>query len=624
MKKIGLILLAFLMSISVVACGKSSDAIGASDDTTAQLVVLSVGDKLYKLNESGIPYELEIPDDRGDTLVRDYATLDDSVCVIYSVNKEDGEYLAGMFAVIEKDGKMSTIELDDSIPIYSAVVAAYDGDFYFAYSMYKESSSYEYRSFVYDATSNKLVETDKFLEAEQILAAHPNNDIGYGMSPLEMYKKYGHIALRTGDSGIKILDISGNEKYTITPRYEGRSVLEYSSQKGAVVYDALDTDISTVNHEYYVDFETGNTYPIGEGAEYKAYVLGEYKDCLVLVDEDTQEYGCSVFNYRLFDTLTGTDMPLFSNELYGNSYYSIAPYYCAKVVGNKLYYIGVDERKSEWYTCDIASENHEIASTTVVTGDSDFSSLGKILHGYNTFYFEPGEEDKFADCFADNGIENYEHYFSENKVRSYAYYVEGFQLDSNIKNADKINEKLKAYFDEKIASNEEAAITSKNEFLEYGYFPGLFTFSTNDENVSSVQLLGDKYVQIGYSGYDYFGGAHGMPYHTYVIYSLDTANEVTFADLYSGTQEEFAKIVADYSLESYMNNEELYYPPFDENDSDYEADLYQQFLDGATTEMQGYFDGDNYVIEYAPYEYGPYAAGFIEVPIPLSKLGIKF
>ena len=75
--------------------------------------------------------------------------------------------------------------------------------------------------------------------------------------------------------------------------------------------------------------------------------------------------------------------------------------------------------------------------------------------------------------------------------------------------------------------------------------------------------------------------------------------------------------MAQYSVQNWKDNPDPYFG-WDSEDAAY-ADLY----DNASLDMLMRYGTDGIVIEYSPYEYGPYASGYIGVEIPYEALNIN-
>lgn len=202
----------------------------------------------------------------------------------------------------------------------------------------------------------------------------------------------------------------------------------------------------------------------------------------------------------------------------------------------------------------------------------------------------------------------------------YEYYQECFKLDPSYEQAERINERLKEVWEGDIqyaedeAAQELSHLTGDGEPDEYSmsYYPLSY-----DNNLSRVEMPGSDYLTVDYSGYEYTGGAHGYPYRSHYLFDLTTGEEKTLADLYQGTEEEFKDIVAQYSVQNWKDNPDPYFG-WDSEDA-----AYADFHDGASLDMLMRYGTDGIVIEYSPYEYGPYASGYIEVEIPYEALNIN-
>lgn len=202
----------------------------------------------------------------------------------------------------------------------------------------------------------------------------------------------------------------------------------------------------------------------------------------------------------------------------------------------------------------------------------------------------------------------------------YEYYQECFQLDPSYEQADRINERLKEIWEgdiqyaENQAAQELSYLTGDDELDEYSL--SIYPLSY-DNNLNRVEVLGSDYLTVDYSGYEYTGGAHGYPYRSHYLFDLTTGEEKTLADLYQGSEEEFKDIVAQYSVQNWKDNPDPYF------DCDSEDTAYANFHDSASLDMLMRYGTDGIVIEYSPYEYGPYASGYIEVEIPYEALNIN-
>ena len=165
----------------------------------------------------------------------------------------------------------------------------------------------------------------------------------------------------------------------------------------------------------------------------------------------------------------------------------------------------------------------------------------------------------------------------------------------------------------------KAGDASECEEIGHGEERGSVTY---DSNISRVTKLGN-YVTVESSDYWYGGGAHGMPFHIENLYDLRTGEEVFFKDIYTGTEEDLKKTVAQATKESFE-----YYAQFepDRNPFDFYDDpdeLYQTVYESVTVDsIDVSYHGKWIIVVFPPYDLGSYASGFKEISIPCSDLGI--
>lgn len=220
-----------------------------------------------------------------------------------------------------------------------------------------------------------------------------------------------------------------------------------------------------------------------------------------------------------------------------------------------------------------------------------------------------------------NVLKNSEEFKSDDGQAYYYYTVEYFQFDDSITNYEKINAILEAYAREQSKSITETATKmdedEKSFYLESGN-------SGYDSCVlSAVKKISDKYYEVDYEGYEYSGGAHGMPYKYRFLFDVVSGAEVKITDIID--KDKLIDLAAQYSVKEvkkYADNSD-YAPFYPDLLFESEEELYQEFKDSLETSISATLEQDAIVIEYYPYEFGPYAAGFIEVRIPIEETGIE-
>lgn len=165
---------------------------------------------------------------------------------------------------------------------------------------------------------------------------------------------------------------------------------------------------------------------------------------------------------------------------------------------------------------------------------------------------------------------------------------------------DAINNKLKelSYFKpyaEEDSKDKEVVIT-QDDVLDYDYY-GDFNIQYFKGNLLGLELEGYYYP---------IGAAHGMPSKKTPTINLVTGEFYNLEDLFMGGvywTGELNKIIKNMI----------------ENDFQYEY-VFKDDFKGIKENQDFYIDKDNLYIYFAPYEIGPYSAGFITFKIPFSEI----
>lgn len=165
---------------------------------------------------------------------------------------------------------------------------------------------------------------------------------------------------------------------------------------------------------------------------------------------------------------------------------------------------------------------------------------------------------------------------------------------------------------------EELYRSSSADKCEESAHGSVYSDVTYERRISDINILGD-YVSVDMDAYWYGGGAHGMPYQFGYLFNLKTGEEVSFKDIYGGTEEDLKKIVAEKTKEDFLNEEsDNYY------DWDKDADsVYQHAYDYISFDnFPISYREDGVLLMYPPYEMASYAQGFVCVLISYEDLGI--
>lgn len=120
-------------------------------------------------------------------------------------------------------------------------------------------------------------------------------------------------------------------------------------------------------------------------------------------------------------------------------------------------------------------------------------------------------------------------------------------------------------------------------------------------------------ISILLEGYEYTGGAHGMPFREALIYDLGSGERLYAEDLFDVSEEEFAALF-----------NEAYEKLINASPDTYWVDAMDYVKEEANFSNQAFYLTDEGVTFYFdPYILAAYAEGYIEVTIPYEKLPLK-
>lgn len=188
--------------------------------------------------------------------------------------------------------------------------------------------------------------------------------------------------------------------------------------------------------------------------------------------------------------------------------------------------------------------------------------------------------------------------------------IEWLSVDSSYAGADKINDYL---YESEVVS--QWAAFEDNVLMDEEVFEDSAMHYSYDSEVACVQYFDGKYVSFVQEGYDYFGGAHGLPVWEGYTFDLETGDRMLLPDLVSNTEEELKDIVTKYFGEK-----------IDKSPSDYWADAKETVRESISFETTDFVLTDEGICFYMhPYSIAAYAMGFSEVTVPYSEFqGLLF
>lgn len=131
-----------------------------------------------------------------------------------------------------------------------------------------------------------------------------------------------------------------------------------------------------------------------------------------------------------------------------------------------------------------------------------------------------------------------------------------------------------------------------------------FYYNCSDDCEYSIAGVHGNVLTVILEGYEYMGGAHGMPYR--IAINIDAAHNMVL---------QLSDIFIDDNYEQRLIDEMNALRP--SLGDEYEEIAEVTYLPG---DNAFYFDGDALVLYYAPYEFASYAMGFVEFKVPLKDL----
>ena len=181
--------------------------------------------------------------------------------------------------------------------------------------------------------------------------------------------------------------------------------------------------------------------------------------------------------------------------------------------------------------------------------------------------------------------------------------------------AEKINTDLYSRVNDFKAGANIQAETAKEDFeymlsdMESDYTP----IAYSSELSFTVTRADSNVISFTENGYDYMGGAHGMPYTIGINYDTKTGELITFTDLSDNPDAFRADTLA---FNQALAQTEYYSMQMFSQDDITNGTLEQVlYADGAW-----YLSTSGLVFMSAPYALAPYAAGTLEFTIPYSDL----
>lgn len=183
------------------------------------------------------------------------------------------------------------------------------------------------------------------------------------------------------------------------------------------------------------------------------------------------------------------------------------------------------------------------------------------------------------------------------------------QLTARSTEAGMINQDILAWYEDSLANADEMSDIAAEEEYETDSDRLLYTSGAE----YSLTYLDDTKICLLLDGYEYTGGAHGMPSKTALIYDLTSGQRLEAEDLFDVTEEEFETLFTEAFCELI------------ESDSDEYWEDAMDYVGGAAdfTNENYYLTETGVTFYFEPYELAAYARGYVEAEISYDKLPLK-
>ncbi|MBO4678790.1 MAG: DUF3298 domain-containing protein [Lachnospiraceae bacterium] len=324
-----------------------------------------------------------------------------------------------------------------------------------------------------------------------------------------------------------------------------------------------------------------------------AYLVAIEDGVLYFLENEDSEYGLYVKTLCKYNVKEHMKEKLATRQSYPGTHGS-APFGSIQVSGGTVYAVTNDGQKRDW--------------SVLINGD--FKQLG-----IEPWYFDFG-----TDVTVDYLSQTTKCNICNETIGGY-YGEYGILGSSYGDKVDVINKVLKDSVVnqcETFLGTEPYFSTDAEECKNCGHGSewGMLTY---ERTLDRVFKISDNYLTVENSAYWYGGGAHGYPFIFTYLFDLRTGEQVPFTDIYTGTEEDLKKVVAEATKgHAQCFTEDL--SPYYSSDPD---EVYEQAYEYISLEtIQVTYQKGGLTVIYPPYDMGPYASGFIEVFIPYSDLGI--
>ena len=472
-----------------------------------------------------------------------------------------------------------------------------DGFYYYAHDYENDTLTIA----LYSLVDKTFEISEEYTTLHNMIYNDGEKTLMYEQNVLSQLENGKYIYSWNSESGIvKVYEPDGNYKTEYDLSSYDLGTWEYVTNDRAVARTKYPMTGDQIYSYYYVNLENGDcdyidTLSMDEAYQFNItgiddeYIYSCYSDLYV---DDLSKVD-SFYRRKIDGSDEATLIGSFGRLPGLSDYYSDNSRF--KVINDKYYVYGSDSKCFTWFEANIG----DIKPQAVSTPDYElpYAKYGELTSRAGKYYIE------------------------DTDIIYHEEYIESFRFNDDVKNADVMNEVLKERDDivnEYADSMRESALNDVSELLEdTPDFPYHYSY---ENTFSFVKDVGNRLVELSYNSYDYYGGAHGMPYFTYYYFDKSTGENLTLEDICPLTEEEFKDLVARASVEDWKKDSERYYDSYDESLEKEHYDSFREFVNFDSAIVQ--FDEDRAYFYYPPYAFGPFASGFIDIPLEYKDLKI--
>ena len=477
-------------------------------------------------------------------------------------------------------------------------IDVYEGKAYIGVYKYKSSDddTLDFEEYVvskkedgsgYEVEENHYDSLEPYFAQYSLEETHAN--IGYGafdsshcFSLKRTMDNIGFVvAHKVGEtgSGYCVIDSKG-DKYDLDMLNTGGSATVYAYDKNWMIYGITPENSRETEYNLY-SFEKKFSTPID--IKNVGYVEMSADGCRFV--SESEDFGSNAIDVYDYDFKSGDLKNIFTK---GNIPLSERNTEIACIFGDNLFYQSLADSSLKWSRYDLLSGDTQVL-------DYEIKEIKAYNYGKISFN---SETKKCPKC----------------GTNLYKVYAEFFTLDSKYSDhADEINTIIQDEFKGRLDRALEDSVMGESTCEEHQEYPEQYC-ETNEYYVEDVNILKDRYLTVDYSSYWYGGGAHGMPGKEQYIFDLQTGKRMETKDFYSGSEEDFKKLVAEKTREDYLETQDGYKYFATDADEAYNTAYEYVHLDGTV-----FFKEDCVTYSFAPYDMGPFASGFIDIELPLEE-----